>query len=195
MATKLDKLLNYISCEKTVYETYRRANQAINTFEHKTTCPQKWNEFRTCIAEFMKHLDYHVLNMKNKPDISVPYYWSMSVRPLLKIYGINGEKTAFEIARTGNEGGLYSIYKALAMYMAEHYARNEISAKVGMFLDSLTAEQYLTTGEEYIAKYGHIIPSEMTEGNAARVRMNLAKALKEHPFVIQKIRQSGKKYG
>ncbi len=195
MATKLDKLLNYISCEKTIYNTYSRANEAINTFEHKTACPQKWNEFRTCIAEFMKHLDYHLLNMKYKPDISVPDYWAMSVRPLLKIYGINGEKAAFEIARTGNEGGLYGVYKSLAMHMAEHYARNEISAKVGMFLDTLTAEEFIAVGEQYIAQYGHIIPSEMTEGNASRIRMNLAKVLKEHPFVIQKIRQSGKKYG
>ena len=32
MAGKLEKFLECISCEKTIYRTYNRANEAINTF-------------------------------------------------------------------------------------------------------------------------------------------------------------------
>ena len=34
------------------------------------------------------------------------------------------EKAAFEMARTGNEGGLYAVLKAIAGQLAEEYAEN-----------------------------------------------------------------------
>ena len=196
MSSKLDKFLEYISCERTIYETYNRANEAINTFGFDKGSIQNWYHFRSCIAEFMRHLDVCILNIDKSADISLAdYYWPMCVRPLLRIYGINGEKTALEMARTGSEGGLYAVLKAFAMHMAEEYSRNEISAKVSFFLKSLSIEEFVATADEYVGKYNHIIPYEMTEDSAVRIKMNFEKVLREHPFIIQKLQMAGRNYG
>ena len=195
MGGKLEAFLECISCQKTIHQTYGRANEAINTFEFDKAIIHNWDQFRLCVAEFMRHLDACMLNMDRPADIPAVDYWPMCVRPLLKIYGINGEKAAFEMTRTGNQGGLYAVLKALAMHMAELYTRNEISAKVRLFLGSLTVDEYVDTTTEYIRKYGHIIPPEMTEQSAARIKVNFEKVLIEHPFVIQKLQQAGRKYG
>ena len=195
MSSKLDKFLEYISCERTIYQTYNRANEAINTFGFDKGSIQKWNHFRTCISEFMRHLDVCILNITKRLDISVVDYWAMSVRPLLKIYGINGEKAAFEMARTGRDGGLYAVLKAFAMHMAEEYSRDEISAKVSFFLKSLSTDEFLAMADEYVRKYNHIIPYEMTEDSAVKIKMNFEKVLREHPFIIQKLQMAGRNYG
>jgi hypothetical protein len=99
------------------------------------------------------------------------------------------------MARTGNEGGLYAVLKALAMRMAEQYTRNEVSAKVSFFLDSLSVDEFLAAADEYVSKYRHILPSEMTEKGAGRIKANFEKVLNEHPFVIQRLQMAGRNHG
>lgn len=66
------------------------------------------------------------------PDID----WGRCITHLLKIYGENGEKAAFEMVRTGVEGGIYAVLKRLAKQMAKEYARNESKgvAFLGFFI-------------------------------------------------------------
>ena len=46
--------------------------------------------------------------------------------------------------------------------------------------------------DEYLKKYGHLLPSELTEGSAARVRANFPKVLAQHPKILQKTRRLGR---
>ena len=192
MPTKLDRLLDSISPEKTIEDIYNRANGAINSFRFKKAQITQWDEFRWCIAEFSRHLDGHIMNLRKPVDISLDWYWGHSVRSLLKIYGINGEKAAFDMARTGNEGGLYAVLKAFAMRRAEDYSQSEITAKVLTFWDGLSVEEHFKTVDEYLQKYGHLFPSELIEGNAGRFRGCFWKVLQKHPELVQQIRQTGR---
>ena len=96
------------------------------------------------------------------------------------------------IANTGNEGGLYAVLKAFAMYKAEEYTKNEISAKVSTCWEGLSADQKLQAAKEYVVKYGDIIPSELSEKNAPLIRGHFWKVLEKHPFVVQRLRQTGR---
>ena len=192
MPTKLDRLLDSISPEKTIEDIYNRANEAINSFRFKKAQITQWDEFRWCIAEFLRHLEEHILNLRKPVDISLDWYWGHSVRSLLKIYGINGEKAAFEMARTGNEGGMYAVLKAFAMRRAEEYSQNEIAAKVLFYWNALSVDEQSEAMDEYLRKYGHLFPSELTEGNAVRLRGSFWKVLQKHPELVQKIRQTGR---
>ena len=192
MQTKLDRLLESITPEKTIERTYSRANEAIISFGHGKATVDSWDEFRYCMGRFLKHLDEKVLRLKKPVDISVTEYWRHCIRPLLKIYGSSGDVTAFLIANTGNEGGLYAVLKAFAMYKAEEYTKNEISAKVSAFWHGLSADQKLQAAREYVAKYANIIPSELGENGAALVLGNFWKVLEKHPFVVQRLRQIGR---
>jgi len=192
MTTELDKLLASIDPERTLEEVFNRANEAINNFHVKTVQIKQWDQFRSCMAEFVRHVEACALRLNKPMTTSADFYWSRCVYILMKVYGSSGEKAAFEMVRTGNEGGLNAVLRAIAMHMAEEYAQNEISGKVALYWDGLSVEKQLDAASEYIAKYGHLLPTELTEGTAVRIRANLPKALKEHPRLLQKMRRVGK---
>lgn len=192
MPTKLDRLLDSISPEKTMENIYNRANEAINSFRLKKAQIEQWHEFRRCMAEFNRHLEERILKLRKPIDVSIDWYWGHSIRPLLKIYGLNGEKAAFEMARTGNEGGMYAVLKAFAMQRAEEYSQNEIAAKVLFFWNDLSVDEQFKTMDEYLQKYGHLFPSELTEGSAVRLRGSFWKVLQKHPIMAQNLRRTGR---
>jgi len=192
MRTELDKLLSSISPEETIVKTFNRANEAINTFHPRIALVENWDEFRCCMAEFLRHVDNYSLRLRRPVDISSDYYWSQCVRVLLKVYGSSGEKAAFEVARTGNDGGLNSVIRSVAMHVAEGYIKMEIQAKVGAYLESLSIDQQLAASCEYLAKHGHLLPTEMTEASAARIHAEFRKVLEKHPWLILKIHEVGR---
>ena len=192
MQTKLDKLLEFIDPEENIVETYNRANQAINTCGINTALIGQWDQFRYCMAEFLRHLDFCILRLSEPIDESWEYYWQHCTRVLFRVYGTNGEKAAFEMARTGNESGLYGVLKAVAMQVAEDYSKKEISAKAITYWKSLSVDEQFDVCDEYIAKYGRFLPSEITEGSAARIKVNFIKVLEEHPRLVQRIRSVGR---
>jgi len=151
-----------------------------------------WEDFRAVMAGFYCHVENVILRIRPSrspyPDID----WGRCSRLLIKEYGTNGEKAAFEMVRTGTEGGLYGVLKAVARRMIDDYARNEIAAKIADFWEVLSIDEKLAVSEEYLNKYGHLLPSEHTEGSAARVRTNFLKVLKEHPPTVRRLRNIGK---
>jgi hypothetical protein len=110
----------------------------------------------------------------------------------MKEYGTNGEKAAFEMVRTGSVGGLYTVLKAVASRMIDDYAGNEISGRIRYFWENLSIDEQVEATEEYLGKYGHLLPSELTEGSAARIRANFIKVLEEHSHLIKRMRDIGR---
>jgi hypothetical protein len=192
MQTKLDRLLEFISPEKTIVETFNRANEALNTFRVHTARIEEWDQFQYFMAEFLRHLESCILRLRTPINGHFEYNLGQCNQLLRKIYGSSGEKAAFEMARTGNESGLYGVLKAVAMHIAEDYSKREISAKVASYWDSLSADEQCDVCSEYISKYGHLIPSEITEGSAARIKANFWKVLEEHPRMLLRLQNVGR---
>jgi G3E family GTPase len=193
MATELDRLLASISPEKTIAETFNRANHAINTFPVSRGQITEWNEFMHFMSEFARHLDFHILRLRGPVAISSDQYWQQCAAPALNgVYGSSGTKAAFEMARTGNGGGLYAVLMAVSMHVAEDYAKREIAAKVGTHLQRLSAQQQLDACSEYLSKYGSLLPSELTEASAARIRADFQKVLQRHPWLLKKTHEVGR---
>ena len=192
MQTELDRLLAFIGPEITIVETFNRANEAVNTCGIDTGRIESWDEFTYCMAEFLRHLDFCILRLYKPVDISSEYYWSRCNQVLCRIYGPSGQKAAFEMARTGNESGLYGVLKAVAMQVAEDYSKNEIAGKVSAYLNSVSYDKQLDASSEYISKYGHLLPSELTEGSAARIHANFRKVLQDHPRMLLQLHNVGR---
>ena len=96
------------------------------------------------------------------------------------------------MVRTGKNGGLYKILQIIADKMAKKYAQNEISGRIGDYLNNLTIDEQLDATDEYLKKYGHILPAEFTDGNGVRLKMHFSKILEEHPKIIRRIRRIGR---
>jgi hypothetical protein len=104
------------------------------------------------------------------------------------IYGSHGEKAAFELARTGQEGGLRAVLRASATRLLDETSRREVHARVASYWDGLSADAKSAAVREYLHKYGHLLPAELTEGSAARVFGTFPRILEEHPYVLRRLR-------
>jgi len=190
MATKLDRLLESIHPSRTIDKVSSRVDQAVNSFRAGSSRITNWGEFEKCIACFMMHLMHHVLQpSKPLPPMSeyFSFYENLGYNALQKLYGHSGKQAAFEMARTGNEGGLYGVLKKIARSTVDEYAGNEIRARISDYWHNLTTQEKLDAAEEYLKKYGHLLPSELTEGSAARIRGFFHKVLEEHPKLIRRL--------
>lgn len=190
MATALEQLLADIDPVKTYDQTFARADDAINSFPIGSGQITDWEQFTQCMAQFTAHVEAKILRLHPCP-VDSDFYWSHCMQRLSHIYGHNGEKAAFEMARTGHEGGLYAVLKAVALRMAEEHAEAETTARIMDCWNALPLDEKGSITDEYLEKYGHLLPSEMTEGSAARIRANFPKVLAQHPKTLRKIRRLG----
>ena len=186
MPSQLDQLLDSIHPTRSLEEVSRRTDDAINSFPVEASQIGDWQEFRACLVQFMRHVENTVLRIR--PGCSgvgsMDFHWGRCCRILIREYGPNGEKAAFEMARTGNGGGLYAVLKRIARHISKRFADTETKARVQHYWDSLPTDEQLRAGDEYLKKYGHLLPTELTEASAARIRANLPRVIEEHPKML-----------
>ena len=191
MPTKLDTLLESIDPSRTYDQVSARVDEAVNDFAMHRAIIEDWDEYENFLTDFYRHIETVVLRMGSGVPDNREYYWGQCANLLNKAFGQSGSKAAFEMVRTGKEGGLYQVLKTVANQMGERYAENEIGGRISHYWESLTLDEQLAAPDEYLQKYGHLLPSELTEGSAARLRVNFPKVLEEHPKMIRRIRQIG----
>ena len=144
MSDGLEGLLARIDPARTLDETDRRADEAINSFRPECGAAiQNWDVFRYCLIRFLHHVEGCVLRLKQPCDIRVDFDWGRCCQVLMRVYGANGDKAAFEIARTGKDGGLWRVLRDFARAVSEQYADAEIAALVYTFWNGLSAEERL----------------------------------------------------
>jgi hypothetical protein len=192
MMTDLDRLLETIDPDRTIEEAFRRADEAINSFPMRRAQINNWSEFTCYLAEFVVHVESGILRLPRPVRGPLDFEWGRAAAIFIKIYGRSGPQAAFELARTGNEGGLYGVLKAVAMRIADDLSKDEIAARVNAFWQSHSPQELLKASSEYLARHGHLLPAEMTESSAARIRANFLQVLENHPKLVQQFRRVGR---
>lgn len=192
MPTKLEKLLARIDPAQTYDAVSIRADKAFNSFPMKKAQIEDRDEFEKTLGSFYHHIEKTVLNLEKGFPEYIEYHWVRCSNLITKALGVNGYHIAFEMARTGNEGGLYHLLKRISEMMAKEYAENQINYEVYHYWDYLTVEEKLAAPEEYLKNYGHLISHERTNEKHTRIKAFFWKALEEHPKVIQRVRRIGR---
>ena len=193
MASKLERLLKDIHPARTIDETYRRADEAVNSFPVPTGVVKDRHEFRELMTRLFVHIECSVLRIRPPRAMDPDMYWSRCCQMLKRAYGPEGRYVAIQKAISGHEGGLFSVTRDLAAQMAEEYTKNEISARVAHYWNGLTTvEERLAAPEEYLKLNGHLLPSDVTEGGAARLRGFFPRFLEKHPFLMQRLSRIGR---
>ena len=191
--TKLDQLLSSIDPERTTDQVARRIDEAINSFLPGPGQINRYDDFVTYVICFCRLVEATVLRLQGgSPNANPDLDRGRFMHVLSRAYGAQGLRTAFEMARTGNEGGLYAVLRKLGEVLAGQYAENEIAARVWSYWNGLSMAEKHAAADEYLSKYGHLLPSELTEGSAGRVRANLPKVLQEHARMMQRLRRVGR---
>ena len=192
MRDKLKELLDSIHPSRTLDQTAGRADEAINTFSAGRSQITDWDEFRRCVIRFARHVDTKILRARRMPNMELDYAWGHYSKVLLTAYGRNGEKAAFEMVRTGTEGGLYGVLRKYARTRADQFSQDDVDGRVARFWEGLSATEKLEAADEYLAEYGHLLPSELTENRAVRLKMDFPKVLAEHTRMMQRLSRIGR---
>ncbi len=186
--TRLESLLKSIDPDTTYDDVSARIDNAINSFKLNTGIIETWQQFKKICTEFYCHGENNILGLNPYRISDSDLDWGRCCFKLINAYGPNGEKAAFEMARTGKEGGIYSVLRTIANKMIDEYSSNEIRSKIILFLDSLSVNEKFSVMDEYIQKYGHLLPDEIMECGAVRVKANFLKVLEEYPLMIKRLR-------
>jgi len=192
MVSKLEQLLDSLDPDRTLDEVARRADKAMNTFPLPSSQIADWEAFRRCLICFHQHVETTILRLRGDVSGGADFDWGRCCQVLTRAFGVNGEKTAFEMARTGVEGGLYAVLKKTAQTVADSYADNEPSARIAAYWNQLSTDEKLAAPDEYLRRYGHLLPSELTEDGAGRVRADFSRVLREHLRMVERLRQIGR---
>jgi hypothetical protein len=190
--TQLDRFLKDIDPARTLDVIAERADHALNPFHVPSALIERWGKFCALLTSFYLHVQKAILRLPPHYEGNAEFEWAGCREILNKAYGHSGYKAAFEMARTGNEGGLYQVLKTIAHGLADQYAKQEIAARTWSYINSMTVDEQFSSAREYLAKYGHLLPSELTEGSAARIIDNFAEVLQEYTRLAEKLRNIGR---
>ena len=192
--TELSNLLEEIHPTHTFDKTAARVHEALSRFRIDSASIQDWDAYREFMARLYCRLESAALGATRSRAVNLEFDWDRCAKLLNQAYKPAGYKAAFEMARTGNEGGLRAVMQALAEKLAERCAEGEIAARVGRFLEDLyrEPERHQQVVAEYLEKHGRLLPSEVTEGTGARVAFNFQAVLENHPRVLRRLRQAGR---
>jgi hypothetical protein len=190
VATDLDRLLESIDPRAVRDRVAARVDDAVNSFPWRRASIGRWDDFQRCLAEFHSHIASAALHSAFRAD-SLDFDWGRCVHLLRGAFGGEGEKAAFEMGRTGAEGGLLRVLRTIAEGLVEDFSENEVSARIVQWWQSRSSDELLQAADEYIEKWGHLLPSELTEGSAARLRVNFLQVLREHPRLLRRVRRVG----
>lgn len=190
--SKLEKLLENIHPSMTTEQISSRANAAVNSFTIDSYQIKNLDDLQKLLTGFYDHVQRRVLRINGELALSPEIFWGPCRRILENEYGSQWAITTMEICRSQIEGGLYGVLIKLAEGMIAQYEKNEITSKVTKFWNDLATNERMTIADEYLAKYGGLLPYDLKAGNAARLRMNLFNVLVNHPKMVGKLRTIGR---
>ena len=193
MSTRLDRLLEAIHPDITLRPIFDRAGIAVNSFGFPDVIITQFDRFKYLLVRFSQHLEAKIFRIESIPDMGVDFHWSRCYQILKQIYGVNGEKTAFDMIRTNKEGGLREVINKFTDTVVQNYAANEINAKISFYINNLTVDQQLAAGKEYVQKYGHLLPNEFAESGGFRIQANFAKVLEKHVVMVYHLAKAASK--
>ena len=187
MADALTRLLARI--EPIPADTDRRVDSALNAFSLPSALITDRSSYSRLMAAFYHHMECRLVGAPTHRGPDVEFDYGRCRLILQQEYGQNGDKAAFELARTGHEGGLRGLLGTIAEAMGKEHVSQLVETCVAQYWESRSVADLLSDAEEYVRRFGRIIPAEMRERGGVRIRGEFFRALTKHPFVVAKIRQ------
>lgn len=189
----LDELIAAIDPEKTLDVMDERLDEALRTFDYPGGSVPDYKAFKDCIARFYWHVDSILLGLYDRLPKDMERHRGQATRMLMKAWGPDGDKAAANMAIYGVEGGLRRVLQTIAEELAKEYKENRVSGTVHDFLDGLSIDEKIAAAHEYVQKYGHLLPRDVTRDGAPRVVGFFRKFLKEHPHIVKRLRDTNRK--
>ena len=173
-----------------IEKMYVGADCAVNEVAAGGGTVDSFKQFEQIVIEVIELVHKYVLKVRKPVKGAEQHYLSTGFTVLQQKYGPHGEKAAYEMARTGKDGGINAVIRLLTYGYTATLFENEAKAKIGVLWQKLSPEQMLAVMDEYVCTFKHLWPREMTEGKALRLKVNFPKTLELHIESIKKLHKS-----
>lgn len=193
MPTKLDRLLKAIAPENTLDAVAACVDAAMNSFRVNARQVETWawDDLDDCLARFFQHMDQVALAGRTLGLDPLSHLWSHAFL-LEQEYGAQCHRVVLKIVRSGAEGGLYGVLRALALRLTTKWAENRIGSLIHEYWESLSEREQRAAPREYLDKYTALLPTEVKKHLTLTVWFLFPEFLKEHPYIMQRMRRVGR---
>ena len=189
MATRLEDLMENIDPSRTIDRVSAAVDNAFNSFRSNNHI-KSFEDYQEYMSRFVEHIESVVLNLGS----NVPYnsdFWLARYEDLVKAgHGPDAWKWNYEKILTGKDGGAYKLLKDVAAMILKDRSGREISARIWRFWESLADGEKKETVDEFLQKFGRILPSEYTIGGGAYLKMNFPRILDNYFQLVVEIRRA-----
>jgi len=189
MATRLEELIESIDPSRTIDRVSAAVDDAFNSFRYDNPI-KSFDDYQNYMATFVFHVEAGVLRFGSNVPYNKDFWLARYSNLVTKGHGHDAWKMNYEKILTGKNGGLYQLLKDVAAMILEDRSGREISARVLRFWNSLTDDEKLKTVDEFLAKFGHMLPSEYTGGGGVYLKINFPRVLEKYPQLVMEIRRA-----
>lgn len=184
MATQLDLLLEDIVHS---HDAYRKTmDEAIHSFSFSVFTFDSWAACEAFMEQFFAHINAHIVG----PEFAGNAHMAMVIfrQTFEPNYGQYPERPIYERLMHGHEGGLNGFVQEAAEAVVELFAGRDIVNKVDKYMFSIRNDGIDAAAEEYMEKWGHLLPQDITSQGTRRLAPVLGKFLKQHPRLLHRLR-------
>lgn len=193
MSSKLDRLLDAIAPERTLDAVGARVAAAMNSFRAQPQGVESWQreDLYKYLGLFFQHMEEVALI--GKPVGLEPEEHLQMHNPLLEQeYGAQWHRVVLMQVRTGVNGGLYAVLRAMARRLVTKWAEARIGWHIFDYWKGLTEEEQQQAPREYLSKYGPLLPAEVKEHWYLTIWFLFPKFLEQHPYIMQRAHRVGR---
>ena len=189
LSAELDDLLESLDPRRIGEDIELRLGAAAHEFcRAQPSRITQWPDFLDCVARGRHFMESRVIAAYGKVPMEYDMAVGRAVGILHDLYGENGEKYAFELARTGKEGGMFKVISDVAGALLGQWEETGIKARISQWWESLDVDDRLEVTRDYVRRYSNFWPSEMAEAGGVRLRVNFPKTLLQHARLLRQLR-------
>lgn len=170
----------------------RCADTAANSFPLHQAVLSTREEYTSFMGRYYAHVEFVILGRPGNAECDEQFSFNQCLVLLQKEYGHSALQAPFELASSGTEGGLLKVLDTVRRLISRRYADNWIGLAVSLYWNRRSPASLVGDSLEYVLRYGHLWPSDLAEGSAARIRGNFRKVLLQHPYMMRDFRRVGR---
>jgi hypothetical protein len=116
------------------------------------------------------------------------YVSSMAFSLLEHDYGRQAKVRSFDLARSGNDGGLRQVLGQMSKRLLEELVQRHAQAVLSRYAET-DPKTRIRDARDYLKVYGALLPSEMTDQNGVVVLEKFFRFLGQHATTVNEMRR------
>jgi len=187
--TKLDVLLQKIDPDGLdMHKMASRVDRALDGFHVKWAQVQNRDDFRECIAAFVFRVKVSPVASLWLAGTAQIHWWESGSGLLAEAYGPNGADRAYYLAAGGDNGGIHGVLRKLGTAILRHDTEAHVGRCIRDYWEQLSVVERLNAPEEYLAKWGGILPLSLRGRHGPPIGARFPEILTKHPDWLRSMR-------